>query len=525
MKKVIIALITVLLFAYYLLWDFRPFALDIIDWLWFFWEKKYLILLQNNFERRPTWWFISSFIVLTARFWYITMEIKDSYNINPPKPQVEPPYPLNSLLSGDKYYKWWVFRDANWDPDFANSAFQIHKFYDNAVTSLTPFDWIIAFDFEILWKLLSLTWELNIDWKTFNKDNYYYLIQILSKNIDLHDVDALNERKSFLSPLLSKITSYFKWHPLKIPELTSSIHKLLDQKHILLFFSSNDLQAKVKERHWAGSLDYEGGDFIHVNLANIGWRKSDRYITENYTYNVSFTNSGSAIGHLKVHVSHLGTKSLISDFYQAYLRVYLPNNIEILSINGDFKDKYRVNDEDWLKSIWWLIHLQPWEEREFNYYYKAPLSMTDYKLDIIKQPWQDNENWNISVQAPTDHVWTSNIWTVRDNLIFYNWPITWDLHLQAHNLWDTTPPIIVWQKFISDNQIEINFSENLASIDNISSTNWLQIASSSIKWSYLYLDVKGSQKGNHYKFNLNNVRDKSWNTSDPTPLSITVVRD
>jgi len=123
-------IITFLIFLYSVLWDFKKFFFNIPQLTWFFREKNYLVLMLNNSEIRPWWWFISSFAEVKFFLWIPTIKIKNSYDIWNPNPLIEPPYPYNKILSEDvKNYKWWVFRDWNLSPDFPTNAKNISSLY------------------------------------------------------------------------------------------------------------------------------------------------------------------------------------------------------------------------------------------------------------------------------------------------------------------------------------------------------------------------------------------------------------
>ena len=507
----------------------------------FFWEKNYLIVLQNNYERRPSGGFISSYAIVKTFLWKVDLEIKDSYDISSPSPKIEPPYPLNEILSTDKFYEGWVFRDANWSPDFTVSANNIISFYDKSEWKLSSFDWVVAVDMEILKSLLEFTWEINVDNTIFNSNNYYYLTQILSKNIDLHDIEALKTRKNFLKSILKKISAFIITNPFKINDLIANQKTLLDNKHIQIFFSNPALQKKIEQYWWAWKFKPKTEDFIHINFANIWWRKSDRYISQLNQYDLTFNEKWEAIWNLNITLKHRWTKSLISDFYQAYVRIYLPKNIKLISSKSSFKDKNSIYVDLDSFVVSWIIHMHPWESSEINIKYKLPkiIKANDYNLEIITQSGQENENWHITVQNITDHFWSWNM-NSRENLAFFDWSITSNKIFNLKDEWDEIPPIVVWQRFVKNDVIEVNFSEKISlefmkNLKNIKitdknkinkKTDTINVTNIEFRNNSIFISLWGIsyQTWEHYRLILNNIMDGAGNFTNPSPLDITVVQ-
>lgn len=542
-------------FLYSFLWDFKKFFFNIPQITWFFWEKNYLVLMLNNSEIRPWWWFISSFAEIKFFLWIPTVNIKNSYDIWNPYPLIEPPYPYNNLFAEDEEnYKWWVFRDANLSPDFLTNVRNIISLYEKWNKNISDLDWIFSVDMNFLESLLKISWEIEVEWKKFNENNFYYQTQILSKDFDLHSIEDLNSRKNFLKPLIENIFSKIKSNPEKLQNLLNEIKLLADTKHIQAFFSDKDLQEKIEKFWWSWEFSPKWEDYISVNISNIWWRKADRYIRKNYFYDIDFSWE-NAIWELKIITKHLWTKSLISDFYQWYYKIYLPKWIEILETETNFKDKIKVDNSEnsELNStvIWWLVHMQPWEETEISIKYKLPeiVNSENYNLNLITQAWWNWENWNVSVKEKTDNILKSEIFETKENLAFFEWKIFKDKILNLKNTWDKTQPIIVWQKFIENNLIEINFSEKISEDflndeknfyikdlnvknkinDNISNNtnNEIKISDKYIKWNNLYLklDWISYQKWEFYDLRIWNIYDLNWNYTSENPLKITVVQN
>lgn len=565
-KYILLFLITIFflfsILIYSFLWDFKKFFFNIPEITWFFWEKNYLVLMLNNSEIRPWWWFISSFAEVKFFMWIPKIDIKNSYDIWNPNPLIEPPYPYNKLLWQDiENYKWRVFRDWNLSPDFEINSKKIIELYNKSINNKNNpeniskkyknIDWVFSVDMNFLESLLKVSWEIEVNWKKFDENNFFYQTQILSKDFDLHSIEDLNNRKNFLKPLINKIFSkiskkIFTWNINIFEKFLNEIKILANTKHIQIFFTDKNLEKKVENSWWDWKFSPKWEDFISVNVSNIWWRKADRYIRKNYFYDIDFTWK-DAIWTLKIISKHLWTKSLISDFYQSYYKIYLPKWVEILETKANFKDKIRITqwENNNLNStiIWWIINLQPWEQTEISIKYKLPkiVNSNNYNLNLITQAWWNWENWNVSVREKTDNILKSDQFETKENIAFFDWKIFSDKLLSLKNYWDHTQPIIVWQKFIKKDLIEINFSEKISdnflknaenfSIKNKNFPNQkINISKKYIIWNNLYLKLSSEtwnfkyKKWDFYEIFIKDIYDLNWNYTSKNPVKITVIQ-
>ena len=128
----------------------------------------------------------------------------------------------------------------------------------------------------------------------------------------------------------------------------------------------------------------------------------------------------------------------------------------------------------------------------------------------------------------------------RENLAFFDWDIYSNKLFSLKDAGDNTPPIVVWQRFVDNDTIEVNFSENLKQdfmkdLNNISVTDKNKVNNEFDKISVKKLEFKNNslflslwgisyQEWEHYRVSLKDVLDMSWNYTIPSPLELTVVR-
>ena len=90
-------------------------------------ERRYLVLLQNNMELRPTGGFLGQYAVMKLKNGEVTSLFVEDANLLDQRIQadVNAPYPFKKMMS----IKRWKFRDSNFFPDFPASVDKIKYFY------------------------------------------------------------------------------------------------------------------------------------------------------------------------------------------------------------------------------------------------------------------------------------------------------------------------------------------------------------------------------------------------------------
>ncbi|MBT4936392.1 DUF4012 domain-containing protein [Candidatus Peregrinibacteria bacterium] len=452
------------LYLYLLLSPFKEFFWKMPSMLGFFGEKNYLLLVQNNAERRPTGGFISAYGELSFFLGDMDLELHDSYDIAPPDPQIEPPYPLNDLLKDDAFYKGFVFRDANWDPDFAKSVKNIVALYNEGQEEEVEFDGVIALDISAIEQLMRIVGDIEYNAEKITAENIFHKAQFYSKNIDLHSVDSLENRKNMMKEIAPELISRIIKSPSRYSQTIQEFHSLLNNKHLLLNFSKPSWQKIVLKKSWGGELNPIADDFIHVNVANIGGRKADRYIVPDYSYNVTFDESGVGKAYLDIDFHYNATQGLYTDFYQSYVRVYLPKDIRDLVSWGDNRLDFKEEKDLAALNIGTLMHIWPGETQSLHFTYTLPkyISPHNYQLELLPMSGNTGENWFVTLRNKNvDNFWSSKSFNTKENTAIFSSSLHKNTLLNAHLEQDTTPPVIIWQKFLDNKTIELNFSEKL----------------------------------------------------------------
>ncbi len=545
---ILIILSVLILFAFL-------FALVIGPFRTFFWNvpslagfpvpKRYLVLLQNNSELRPSGGFISGFGTVRM-FWGIPLvNFSDSYTLDTGR-EVVPPYPFEKLIGDDPFYSGWQFRDANFSPDFPTSAKQVMAFYAMTYPDVY-FDGVVALDFHVVEDLLRVFGSISVDSERFTADNFFMQIQRLSKDVDLHNEEALRGRKGFLAGLAKSLVREMMFSPLHYRATVSVLKRNLDEKHIQFFSQHESLQKKIVRKGWDGVVSRDTQeDFLHVNVANIGGRKADRYMQRAYEYTVTFPFEG--VPHVKLieTFTHQGDYNLQSDRYQAYVRTYVPMGAKLTGSDTDSVDKVQFGEEFGTQYFGNTLVMMPGERRVFVYEYDLPATIIadNYTLRLVKQAGTDADNFRVTVRMPNDYSVLSEgsdePFSVRENIAVWNGNLRKDLVLRVQKQADSSSPLIQWQTFRDPKTIEIRFNEKIdpASVTDLSNfsvtdDNYANLQKDSITVTGarlsdmdLLLTLSGIQyaPGERYSLTLKHVSDLSGNVIQPDPKTVTVVQ-
>jgi nucleoside-diphosphate-sugar epimerase len=309
-------------------------------------EKKYIIWFQNSNEIRPTGGFIGSYAVVRLESGKIKdLFIDDIYN---PDGQIDvrnikttPPEPIRDFLEEETLY----LRNSNWNPDFTRSA----KAFDDIYFKITgeTIDGYIAIDLDFVEGLLEAMGPVFL--ATYNED-------ISAENLDeraqyysgFDYKEGESDKKSFLTvlggKLLERIFTLNKENTSKVAE---KIAQSLDQRHLQIYFSNNPMNSLLRESNWDGALIDTEGDYLFVVNANLGGTKSNYYIDNRITYDISsMTRDGLLRANLYLdYKNNAEDASWPGGPYTDYVRVLTQNGSKLTGAkfvyeNGEESDVF-----------------------------------------------------------------------------------------------------------------------------------------------------------------------------------------
>lgn len=531
---IIIGIILALFFVCYLcLGELRFFANNYLRLAFF--HKDYLILLQNNYEERPTGGFITGYGELSATMGFVSdISFHNSYEIDTDS-YVMPPYPHEELLENE-WYEGYTFRDANWNPDFPSATRDLIDFYRKKFPE-KDVDGIIVVNFSMVEDLVDSLGGIDIEGKKVEADGLFKAITDTVNDVDRHDETALIERKSILGELAAGLIPKAKWHPFKTKTV---ILNALKSKDLYMWFKSEGLQEKMEDRGWANHLSLaENADFLHVNLANLGSKKADRYLIKEVFHHVNIQKEVPEIT-TEVVIRYPGTTNIYADDYKGYLRVYIPASATIESDTLGAT----VETEGDFKVIGTQIILPAGSKSSIGYTYQLPRTLLPndaYQLRLVKQSG-DHKRYTVTVESHEDSAIISKDFQARENKAKWEGYLQNDLDLDLELGEDTSPPYPIEQVFEDLNTIAIYWNEpievsggsdalNYEIIDadqtNSELTDEVKVVYAEvIDGSVSKLDLEGvtEQDLERYKITLKNIKDQSGNLISPDPKEITVVQ-
>ena len=382
--------------------------------------RTYLVLFQNDKELRPTGGFMTGYSIMKVDKAKFEPTVSDDiYNLDAKyKPSILAPDPLINYIKGPYVLsKNLRFRDMNWSPDFEESMDMVTE----AATEIgiTGVDGIIAVDTQLLENLLRVigpigvpgfgNFSTNIEPKCNCSQVIYELESYadvegpiiwdpLTGEIILKPKNADN-RKKIIGPLMNSILANAMGQPKeKLPDLFSAAFKSLMEKHVLFYMYDENTQKGIADFGLAGTIrDYEG-DYLHVNDANLGGRKSNLYVTHEVLQEVEIKRDGSV--EKTVTLTYKNPEKYdgwLNSVLPNWVRVYVPKGSELIAVEGleDKIDPY----EDLNKTVFaGLFQLRPEGVSKVTFKYKLPFKVSkDYNLLMQKQPGTDGPLYTINV--------------------------------------------------------------------------------------------------------------------------------
>lgn len=386
-----------------------PYLLGIDD------TRTYLLLFQNDKELRPTGGFLTAYsLVNVSKGKLQPVSSSDIYALDAKYKRTVPvPEPMAQYLGGEYAISKTIFlRDMNWSPDFKAS---MDLFYSEASKAGIPqVDGIIAVDTHVVVKILDVLGEIGVPgFGNFStkKDPRCDCPQVIYELESFADVEgpvvwSENEpgkivfapanygknRKEIVGPLMNSVLSNALGQPKeKLPELFQAGWEAVTEKHVLVYMNDQTSQAAVEGFNIAGRMQDFEGDYLHINNANLGGRKSNLYVTHEVVQEYTVQNDGSIEKTLTItYKNPKEYDGWLNSVLPNWTRVYVPKGSQLISTEG-FEDKYDPYEELGKTVFSGGFKLRPQGVNKVVIRYKLPFKRTDnLKLLIQKQPGLDN---------------------------------------------------------------------------------------------------------------------------------------
>lgn len=310
-------------------------------------SRQYLLVAQNSDELRATGGFISGVALVRAdQGQVVIVDFQDSFAVDDlSKPHPAAPEPLWRYM-----YAWqWLFRDANWSPDFPTTARKLEEIYriDRNVTV----DGVIAINQQLLPELLEALGPVTVE--TYNervdasnvmaKIHAYWAIPQGGPN---QSSDWWFHRKDFQGKLLQAVVQKMMMGELDRGRLGRALLNAVERKDLLIYVNEIDLQKTS-----LGGGIYDGaGDLLMLVDSNLGFNKVDGHIHREVDYSVRMEDAGTLRAAVTITYTNLSPdtgafcvhqpnyQSTYADLQQGcywnYVRVVVPPASELLRAIG-----------------------------------------------------------------------------------------------------------------------------------------------------------------------------------------------
>jgi hypothetical protein len=371
-------------------------------------EKRYMIIMQNDKEIRPTGGFMTNYATFRILNGLLGSDFssKDMYSVDLTLQRIDAVYTFPSAPTAyTKLLKieHWFARDMNYSPDFVTSMDQFMKFYNMAGTinpyEVKPVNGIFAIDTNVISELLDVTGPVTVNGVTYSKDN---VVLELEKIASLALAEQSNRKKVLGDLMQGMLINVFNSDSSIWPRLIEKAVDLAVRKHISVYIFDPDAQALVDHYGLGGRItDVVDGDYSMVVSTNLGGDKTNWFTTKAVTHTLE--KSGTRwMDTVKIKYTYTQP----SDDYAAlvkrfrdWVRVYAPVGSELVSTEGSEDQSLNITDQERNK-VWYSAYLElgPGESKEITFKYFLPANVVTgsaYNLTIQKQAGIDKETHSV----------------------------------------------------------------------------------------------------------------------------------
>lgn len=382
--------------------------------------RTYLMLFQNDKELRPTGGFMTAYaIVKVDKAKFEPVSSNDIYNLDAQyKPSIKAPDPLVKYIKGPYILSQNLrLRDMNWSPDFSVS---MQMFTDSIKqVGVNNIDGIIGVDTQVLTNLLDVIGPIgvpgfgNFSTKIDPQCNCAQVIHELESFADVEGPiiwDPLtgkiilrppnsDNRKKIIGPLMNSILANALGQPKeKLPNLFEAGFTSLIEKHVLFYLLDAGTQKAVADVGLGGTIKSYDGDYLHINDANLGGRKSNLYATEDVQQDIKVASDGSVTKTVTITYKNPQSQDgWLNSVLPTWVRVYVPKGSTLITSEG--LEAKAEPYEDLGKTVFaGFFQLRPEGVSKVTFQYKLPFKVNrTYKLLIQKQSGTDGFLYTINL--------------------------------------------------------------------------------------------------------------------------------
>lgn len=387
-------------------------------------RKTYLLLLQNNMEIRPSGGFIGSFGLLTfEKGKLVDLKIEDVYTADGQlRGHVEPPEPIKKYLGKEH----WFLRDANWDPNFPQTAQTAQWFLEKELGVKT--DGVLAIDLNLVQNLLEVLGPLDLsDYQ--EEVGSQDLFEKTQKYTELDFFPGSTQKRDFLGALTKSLVEKMKIDKDKWLMLGSAANRALDERHLTLYLNDITAEQTILQNDWGGQIKPTPceeisnclGDYLMLVEANLGVNKVNYWMKKEVVDKVTFGKESPPFHKLTLNFQNQSSpQSWSGGVYKNYLRIYTPPGtiLDNLKINGVSTTSAEIATtsadltKNSGKTVWGVyFEVLPNEKKEIVASYHLPQKFSGqnqtYKFLLQKQAGSQTDPFAIDFSFPVS-------WAVKE---------------------------------------------------------------------------------------------------------------
>jgi hypothetical protein len=371
-------------------------------------EKTYLILYQNDKERRATGGFLTFYAVFKIKDGKMTIaSSNDIYSLD--NSIADHPKAPPEILTYHKGVSLFYIRDSNLSPDFKESVKIFDSLYQKSGARVR-YDGIIAMDSKILVDLLKIFGNIYISGVNFSAEIeprcdcpsvIYTLFDIVDRPVGY----IKENRKGILGDLMYTLfQTALRSSPSKYwGKLTEVMLEDLQEKHILLYFVDDEIQKAVEQVNFAGRIqDSKNNDYLHINNVNFAGAKSNMFVSEEVEsitkgiereITVDYKNP---YPHSDCNLERGGL--CLNATLRNWVRVYVPKGSKLVEFQGSLK-KVQTYDELGKTVFEGYLEVPTQGKATIKVKYTLPSDISTDSILVQKQPGVTNQKWLIKVDG------------------------------------------------------------------------------------------------------------------------------
>ncbi len=368
-------------------------------------EKTYLILYQNDKERRATGGFLTFYAVFKIKDGKMTIfRSDDIYSLDSSisdHPKAPP-----EIITYHKGVSNFYIRDSNLSPDFVKSIKLFEGLYEKSGARV-EYDGIIALDSKILVDMLTIFGDVEVNGIKFSAkiDKRCDCPEAIYTLFDLVDrpVGYLKEnRKGILGDLMYRLFyNAIGFSPSKYwGTLMQTMFRNLNEKHIMVYFIDPETQKSLEQMNYAGRIKEYNGDYLHINNVNFAGAKANMFVSEKIDSKTNGKDREVTINFRNPYPAsdcNLERGGLcLNATLRNWIRIYVPEGAKLVSFKGSTKEVQTYDELG--KTVFEGFLEVPTQGQAtviVNYTLPSSIDLNNYSLLIQKQPGVVDQQWKV----------------------------------------------------------------------------------------------------------------------------------